>query len=125
MIRINEWEIFTPDMDHGWMRRHKYSNFEEPTDPPPPPTYRSPSPDNVAANAAAFAAQVGINADPLFSFDAATGANFDAFDIDAFLNSAGAGNPFAANLGESNDVNPADLDTGSTGQGQADSYAAE
>ncbi|KAI1073596.1 hypothetical protein F5B20DRAFT_587131 [Whalleya microplaca] len=57
IIRINEWEFHTPDIERGWVRRHRYSNFEEPADPPPPPVYRSPSPGNVAANAAAFAAQ--------------------------------------------------------------------
>lgn len=117
IIRINEWEVRYLDDERGWVRRHRYSNFEEPADPPPPPVYRSPSPGNVAANAAAFAAQVGINADPLFNLDATADASFDDFDIDAYLNPAGAGNPIAANLGDFNVVNPAGLNAANTGQG--------
>ncbi|KAK3943686.1 hypothetical protein QBC46DRAFT_361700 [Diplogelasinospora grovesii] len=120
IISINEWEVrYLDDDERGWVRRHRYSNFEEPADPPPPPpVYRSPSPGgNVAANAAAFAAQVGINADPLFNLDATADASFDDFDIDAYLNPAGAGNAIAANLGDSNVINPAGLNAANTRQG--------
>ncbi|KAH9994516.1 hypothetical protein F4779DRAFT_623336 [Xylariaceae sp. FL0662B] len=56
--------------DRGWVRRHHYSLLEEPTEPPPPPGYRSPSPDNAEGVAAAFGAQVDINADPAFDLSA-------------------------------------------------------
>ncbi|KAI1119728.1 hypothetical protein F5Y10DRAFT_273789 [Nemania abortiva] len=85
IVRINEWEVRYLDEERGWVRRHKYSNFEEPVDPPSPPVYRSPSPGNAAANAAAFAAQVGINADPLFDFDAMADADLGDFDLDAII----------------------------------------
>lgn len=94
--------------------------------PPPPPIYRSPSPGNVTANDAAFSTQVGIDTAPLFYLNAAAGANLDNLDeINAFLNSATAGNPFTSNPGELNVIDPHDLSTTGTGQGQADSYTAE
>lgn len=82
MVRINAWEYYPLDDDdeeRGWVRRHRYSKFEEPADPPAPPAYKSPSPDNVAANAAAFAARVGINADPFFNFNAEPDVPLDDF----------------------------------------------
>ncbi|OIW34338.1 hypothetical protein CONLIGDRAFT_688134 [Coniochaeta ligniaria NRRL 30616] len=124
MVRINEWEIRYAGDERGWVRRHRYSNFEGPADSPPPPVCRPPSPGNVAANAAAFAAQVGINADPLFSLNPMADGNFDGFDIEAYLNPAAAGNPMAANLGDFNFVDLADLDAAATGRGSANSHAA-
>ncbi|KAI0004790.1 hypothetical protein F4779DRAFT_59627 [Xylariaceae sp. FL0662B] len=112
IIRINEWEVPYFHDERGWVRRHKYSNLEARADPPPPPAYRSPSPDNVNGLAAAFAAQVGINADPSFNLDPAGDANFHDFDVDAFLNSVGLGNP-----GDVNFTNPADANTTDPGEG--------
>ncbi|KAF2969475.1 hypothetical protein GQX73_g4135 [Xylaria multiplex] len=82
IIRINEWEICYLDEERGWVRRHRYSNFEEPVDPPPPPAYQIPSP----GNAAVFEAQVGINADPLFNLNAAANADSHDFNFDGFRN---------------------------------------
>lgn len=112
MTRINDWELSKRDDGRGWVRRHKYSNFEEPADPPPLPVYQFPSPGNVAGQYAAFATQVGIHADPLFDFTAVAGDNPGdiSFDDDFFFN----GN-------DSNVINPADPNTTNTERGQADS----
>lgn len=68
MTRIDEWtEPKRYDDERGWVRRHKYSNFEEPTDEPLPPAYESPLPGNVEGMAAVFLAEVGINAEPDFN----------------------------------------------------------
>ncbi|KAI0116471.1 hypothetical protein GGR51DRAFT_574775 [Nemania sp. FL0031] len=82
MVRINKWDVCFLDEERGWVRRHGYSNLEEPVEPPSPPAYHTPSPGNAAANAAAFAAHVGINADPLFSLDATVDPSLDVFNLD-------------------------------------------
>ncbi|KAG6013052.1 hypothetical protein E4U54_007140 [Claviceps lovelessii] len=57
MVGINEWDIIRLDEHQGWVRRHRYSNFEERIPPPPPPSYYTPSPGNTAALAAGISAQ--------------------------------------------------------------------
>ncbi len=49
MIDINAWEVVEYPDERGWVRRHHYSNVEQPTEPPPP------------GNPAAFDAGAGIN----------------------------------------------------------------
>ncbi|KAG6006877.1 hypothetical protein E4U21_006596 [Claviceps maximensis] len=49
IVEVNEWDIVSLDENRGWIRRHRYSNFEEHVSTPPPPSYRSPSPFNLAA----------------------------------------------------------------------------
>lgn len=66
MSAIDGWDLHMYDDERGWVRRHKYSKFEEPTDEPLPPPYQSPSPGNAAGTAAVLAAEVGINLDPDF-----------------------------------------------------------
>ncbi|KAG5979180.1 hypothetical protein E4U55_005471 [Claviceps digitariae] len=56
MVRIDEWDYVFMDDDRGWVRRHRYSNFEQRT--PPPPSYTSPSPGNTAV----FGAQLLLDA---------------------------------------------------------------
>jgi hypothetical protein len=87
VVGIGEWEVRYVDDERGWVRRHRYSNVEQPTDPPPLPVYQTPSPGNPAA----FAAAVGIHMDPTFDF----GADFDLGSLgplgpldDAFLHHA-------------------------------------
>ncbi|KIH91490.1 hypothetical protein SPBR_01804 [Sporothrix brasiliensis 5110] len=65
IVPINAWDIVWLDEDRGWIRRHRYSAVEEPTDAPPPPPYETPEVDN----AAVFAAQVGINGESHFALD--------------------------------------------------------
>lgn len=76
MVKINDWDIVYLDEERGWVRRHRYSNVEEPTSQPPPP---APSPNN----AAAFAAGVGLDANDWFDIDP-TSENFlaDLGDFD-------------------------------------------
>ncbi|KID82920.1 hypothetical protein MGU_09756 [Metarhizium guizhouense ARSEF 977] len=62
MVPINKWEVKYYDDGRGWVRRHKYSGYEEPTEAPSPPPYETPAPDDVAGNAALFMAGVGLNA---------------------------------------------------------------
>lgn len=69
VVGIGEWERRYLDEERGWVRRHRYSNVEEPTDPPSPPAYRTPSPGNRAA----FEAAVGFHIDPNFDIN----PNFD------------------------------------------------
>ncbi|KAI1074295.1 hypothetical protein F5B20DRAFT_564040 [Whalleya microplaca] len=71
-IGIDHWDVRWYGDDRGWVRRHHYSLVEEPTVPPTPPPYRSPSPANAEGVAAAFSAGVGINADPDFDLHAET-----------------------------------------------------
>lgn len=59
MVPINKWEVKYYDDGRGWVRRHKYSGYEEPTKAPSPPPYETPAPDDVAGNAALFMAAVG------------------------------------------------------------------
>lgn len=89
--KINEWDVYQHDDERaGWVRRHKYSKFEEPTAAPPPPPYQPPSPNNIMGMAAVFEAGVGINADPNFNvnpgddneFLAGHNDGFDGADID-------------------------------------------
>ncbi|KAK3395001.1 hypothetical protein B0H63DRAFT_462531 [Podospora didyma] len=63
MVKIHEWDILHLDDERGWVRRHKYSNWQEPTDPPPPPAYVTPEPGNPAV----FHAAVGLHANVGFS----------------------------------------------------------
>ncbi len=78
MADIGEWELRCTDDERGWVRRHRYSNVEQPADPPPPPAYQTPSPGNPAA----FAAAVGINMDPLLDLN---GDGFDWVDFNTDL----------------------------------------
>lgn len=71
MTRINDWDVHKYDDERGWVRRHKYSKFEEPTSEPLPPAYQPPSPSNADGVAAVFFAEVGINADPAFNLSPA------------------------------------------------------
>jgi hypothetical protein len=41
MIKISELDTFFHHEERGWVRRRRYSNFEEPTDPPPTPNYQT------------------------------------------------------------------------------------
>ncbi|KAI1120865.1 hypothetical protein F5Y10DRAFT_114139 [Nemania abortiva] len=83
-IEIDHWDVDLHGDDRGWVRRHHYSRLEEPIEPPPPPAYRSPSPDNAEGIAAAFGAEVGINADPAFEgFDLNADPAFEDFDLNA------------------------------------------
>jgi hypothetical protein len=54
MIKINDWAVVCLDEERGWVRRHRYSNVEQPTSPPPP------------GNAAAFAAGAGLHVNDWF-----------------------------------------------------------
>lgn len=91
MTRIDEWDVHRYDDERGWVRRHKYSKFEEPTDEPLPPAYEPPTTGSAEVMAAAFNAEAGINADPafdmfssgvydnlddLFNFDIYSGSNY-------------------------------------------------
>ncbi|KAG6040297.1 hypothetical protein E4U41_000982 [Claviceps citrina] len=55
MVKLNEWDTVFLDEGRGWVRRHRYSNFEVPRSAPSPPAYETPSPGNQAALA------VGVN----------------------------------------------------------------
>lgn len=46
MVGIGEWEVHYLDDGRGWVRRHRYSNAEQPVDLPPPPTAFDISPNN-------------------------------------------------------------------------------
>ncbi|KAF7546100.1 hypothetical protein G7Z17_g8667 [Cylindrodendrum hubeiense] len=84
MIKINAWDIAYLNEERGWVRRHRYSGFEEPTNPLPPPTYNTPSPGNMAA----FEAGVGLNANndwPDFADPANNLSFLGDFDLDADL----------------------------------------
>lgn len=72
MVPINHWEVRYLDDEQGWVRSHRYSNAHEPTDPPPPPAYNTPSP----GNAAAFEAAVGLHANDWFNLDGPNAINF-------------------------------------------------
>lgn len=78
IVKINEWDVIKlgDDNVHSWVRRHRYSNFEEPTSPPPLPAYTTPSPGNLAA----FDAAVGFNANDWLNIDAAANADIDNLD---------------------------------------------
>ncbi|KAI8633148.1 hypothetical protein F5Y19DRAFT_471407 [Xylariaceae sp. FL1651] len=81
MIKINEWDVIYLDEERGWVRRHQYSNIEEPTSPPPP-DYRTPSP----GNAAAFAAGAGVHAFDWFNIERTNDAILgDLGDLDFHL----------------------------------------
>ncbi|KAI1381198.1 hypothetical protein F4677DRAFT_402390 [Hypoxylon crocopeplum] len=103
MIGIDQWETRYIDDERGLVRRHVYSKFEEPIGPRAPPACQDPWPSDVAANAAAFAAGVGINADQSANLDTATSANSDDFDFNTLLD------PVTANLEEFN-LNTANLE---------------
>jgi len=49
VVRINRWDVVDLGGDRGWVRRHGYSGFEQPTDPPPNPDGTAPASDNGAA----------------------------------------------------------------------------
>lgn len=85
MVGIGEWEVRYVDEERGWVRRHRYSDIEQPADPPPPPVYQTPSPGNRAV----FTAAVGIHMDPSFGLD----GDFDLGYVDEFLHPAGAEGP--------------------------------
>ncbi len=98
MVKINAWDIIYHDDERGWVQRHRYSNFEEPTVPPSPPGYQTPSPGNQAA----FAAGAGLHAHDWFDLDdnlALPGERDPAFDGDEFFHVG-------------NDVNVDDVDVG-------------
>ena len=57
------------------MRRHRYTNAEEPA-PSPPPNYNTPSPTNPAA----FEATVGLHANEWFNLDAPVNVPFLEID---------------------------------------------
>ncbi|KAI1171102.1 hypothetical protein F4777DRAFT_72900 [Nemania sp. FL0916] len=63
VVPIKEWETRYIDEQRGWVRRHRYSHIEKPTDPPPPPAYQDPS----LENAAAFEAAIGLHANEWFN----------------------------------------------------------
>ncbi|KAI0390190.1 hypothetical protein F5Y17DRAFT_461988 [Xylariaceae sp. FL0594] len=65
-VRIDQWVKTYHDDRRGWVRKHRYSGFEEPCDPPTPPAYRLPSPNNIVGQLAVWEAEVGVNADPNF-----------------------------------------------------------
>ncbi|KAL7929523.1 hypothetical protein V8C35DRAFT_315468 [Trichoderma chlorosporum] len=79
MVGIGEWEPAFLDEERGWVRRHRYSKFEERTGQPPPPAYQAPSPGNQAA----FEVSIGINMDLDFNlYD-------DSFGIHGHVDGAG------------------------------------
>jgi len=49
MVGIDEWEVRYLNDEHGWVRRHQYSNVEQPVDPPPHLASQTPSLGNQAA----------------------------------------------------------------------------
>lgn len=57
IVPIDSWDTVHAGDDCGWVRRHKYSLAEEPTNPPPPPVYEEP----VLGNTTAFAINIGIS----------------------------------------------------------------
>ncbi|KAG8407880.1 hypothetical protein J3458_020190 [Metarhizium acridum] len=61
IVPISKWDVEYDDDERGWVRRHKYSGYKEPTEAPSPPAYETPAPDDVAGNAALFMAGVGLN----------------------------------------------------------------
>lgn len=71
MVRINSWDTIFLDDERGWVRRHQYSRFEEPTNAPSPPAYRTPTPRNTAA----FTAAIGLHALPEFEIHDHNAAN--------------------------------------------------
>lgn len=73
MIDINAWEVVEYPDERGWVRRHHYSNVEQPTEPPPP------------GNPAAFDAGAGINQELLGYFNAADDPNAEALNADDFF----------------------------------------
>lgn len=42
VVGIGEWEVRYVDGECGWVRHRRYSNAEEPADPPPPPGLPDP-----------------------------------------------------------------------------------
>jgi hypothetical protein len=72
VVGVDAWDIVHLDEERGWVRQHRYSKFEEPTNRPPPPSYRSPS----LGNPAAFFAAVGLHADAEFGPDVNNTASF-------------------------------------------------
>jgi hypothetical protein len=81
MVGIGDWDVIYLDEERGWVRRHRYSHFEVPTDPPLPPAYQTPSPSNPAA----FAAAVGLHANELFNIEDQGGANPGFPNLDDFI----------------------------------------
>ena len=63
IVGIGDWDVVYFDKEQAWVRRHRYSNFEVPTGPPPPPAYQAFSP----GNSAAFVPAVGLRADESFN----------------------------------------------------------
>jgi hypothetical protein len=49
MVGIDEWEVRYLNDEHGWVRRHRYSDVEQPVDPPPHSASQTPSLGNQAA----------------------------------------------------------------------------
>ncbi|KAG8416977.1 hypothetical protein J3459_013030 [Metarhizium acridum] len=60
-VPISKWDVEYYDDERGWVRRHKYSGYKEPTEAPSPPAYETPASDDGAGNAALFMAGVGLN----------------------------------------------------------------
>ncbi|KAK7428379.1 hypothetical protein QQZ08_005136 [Neonectria magnoliae] len=81
VVGIGEWEPRQVDeVNNRWVRRHRYSSFEEPTDPPPPPAYQDLTPGipagfaaNFAMNPDGFAMSIcpasnqGVDVEPVFN----------------------------------------------------------
>ena len=84
MIKINAWDTIY-DNERGWVRRHCYSNFEKPTDPPSPLVYQTPSPSDQAAAAVEEAGMgLQVRSHQRFDFgDPADADHIDANHIDA------------------------------------------
>ncbi|EFY85042.1 hypothetical protein MAC_08925 [Metarhizium acridum CQMa 102] len=61
IVPISKWDVEYYDDERGWVRRHKYSGYKEPTEAPSPPAYETPASDDGAGNAALFMAGVGLN----------------------------------------------------------------
>ncbi|KAI5864217.1 hypothetical protein GGS23DRAFT_563385 [Durotheca rogersii] len=80
MVKINDWDVVYLDEERGWVRRHQYSNVEEPVSPPPPPEYRTPSP----GNAAAFAAGAGPHANNWLNINPLNDADPSDFNLLGF-----------------------------------------
>lgn len=80
MVPINAWDTVQSAGGSNWLRRHRYSGYEE-IITTPPPAYQTPTPGNEAA----FAAGVGINGDPWFDLTNPSAMNMpSAVDMAAF-----------------------------------------
>jgi hypothetical protein len=76
MVPIDAWDTMHTGDERGWVRRHRYSMYEEATNTSAPPAYQTPSP----ANPAAFAANVGLNGDDWFDLVDPSAVDLATFD---------------------------------------------